>query len=313
MTYEMILEHLVKTDERFMILTAENRAALRQIPGRIGNRFLDVGIAEQTMVGMAAGMALRGKIPIIHALASFLTMRAFEFIRTDVGIGALPVKIVGSVAGFLSEANGPTHQAIEDIALMRGIPGMNIFCPSDEQDMFIGLETMLHDPSPCYIRFNNSPACTTHQQEFAPGKAEIIALGTDVNILTYGLLLREAILAAGILKQKGIDAGVINLRTLQPVDEVLLLSLAVDANPIVTLEDHFLKGGLFSMVSELYTHHSVPAHVHPIALDQKWFKPALLPDVLEYEGFTGAAIAERIEAHLDNHDPLFYLNRRMHD
>src|SRR6476620_6530455 len=118
-----------------MVLTAENRAAIRNLPAKIGDRFIDVGIAEQTMIGMAAGLALRGRIPVCHALATFLTLRAFEFIRTDVGIAKLPVKLVGSVPGFLSEGNGPTHQAIEDIALMRGIPNMQVFCPADEREL----------------------------------------------------------------------------------------------------------------------------------------------------------------------------------
>ena len=98
-----------------VVLTAENRAAIRHLPAAIGERFIDVGICEQTMVGMAAGLALRGRIPVLHALATFLTLRAFEFIRTDVGIAGLPVKLVGGVPGFLSDGNGPTHQAIDDV------------------------------------------------------------------------------------------------------------------------------------------------------------------------------------------------------
>src|SRR5690606_39763980 len=126
MNYEQKLLELVQKDERIVVLTAENRAAIRNLPSKIKDRFIDVGIAEQTMIGMAAGLALRGRIPIVHALSTFLTMRAFEFIRTDIGIANLPVKLVGADPGFLSEANGLTHQAIEDISIMRGIPGMNI-------------------------------------------------------------------------------------------------------------------------------------------------------------------------------------------
>lgn len=139
MNYEQLLLQLIEEDERIVIITAENRAAIRNLPNVVSDRFIDVGIAEQTMVGIAAGLALRGRIPIVHALATFLTMRAFEFIRTDIGIGNLPVKLVGAVPGFLSDGNGPTHQAIEDISLMRGIPPVNIFCPSDEEDLLIGL------------------------------------------------------------------------------------------------------------------------------------------------------------------------------
>src|SRR6185369_17010572 len=152
MTYEQLLTRQATADERFIVMTAENRALVRNIHAHLGNRFIDTGIAEQTMIGMAAGLALRGRIPVVHALAAFLTMRAFEFIRTDVGIARLPVKLVGGVAGLLSEANGPTHQAIEDLALMRGIPGMQIFCPADEDELVQALPAILASPQPCYVR-----------------------------------------------------------------------------------------------------------------------------------------------------------------
>ena len=162
-SYEDALHRLAEEDERLIVMTAENRAAIRTLPERLGPRFIDVGIAEQTLVGMAAGLAVRGRIPVIHALAAFLTQRAFEFIRIDVGIPGLPVKLVGSFPGFVSEANGPTHQAIEDVALMRGIPNMKVFCPADLDDLLIGLDTVLRDPAPYYIRYNaQSPVRHPH-------------------------------------------------------------------------------------------------------------------------------------------------------
>src|SRR5215470_12767192 len=114
MGYEEVLKERFAGDSSLIVMTAENRAAIRNLPALFGDRFIDVGICEQTLVGAAAGLALRGRTPVVHALASFLTLRAFEFIRTDVGIAQLPVKLVGAFAGFLSEANGPTHQALED-------------------------------------------------------------------------------------------------------------------------------------------------------------------------------------------------------
>ena len=122
MTYEELLTQQALADDRFVVMTAENRALVRNIYAHLGNRFIDTGITEQTMIGAAAGLALRGRIPVVHALASFLTMRAFEFVRTDAGIPNLPIKLSSFIPGFLSDGNGPTHQAIEDISLMRGIP-----------------------------------------------------------------------------------------------------------------------------------------------------------------------------------------------
>ena len=129
MTYENLIRETALADDRLMVLTAENRALIRTLPPILEGRFLDTGITEQTLIGAAAGLALRGRIPVVHILACFMTMRAFEFIRTDVGIPHLPVKFSGFVPGFLSDGNGPTHQAIEDVSLMRGIPGMTVFAP----------------------------------------------------------------------------------------------------------------------------------------------------------------------------------------
>lgn len=277
-----------------MILTAENRAAIRNLPGQIGDRFIDTGITEQTMVGVAAGLALRGQIPIAHALATFLTMRAFEFIRTDVGIGDLPVKLVGGFSGFLSEANGPTHQAVEDISIMRGIPNINVFCPADEEDMLIGLKKILESPKPFYIRYNNLKSVIKHSEDFEIGKAEVISKGKDVTILVYGILFKQAIEAKEILEQKGLSVGLVNLRTLKPIDEEVIINISKNTNLIVTLEDHFITGGLFTIIAEIFLKNKIMCNVLPVALMDKWFKPALLQDVLEYEGFTGEKIAKLV-------------------
>src|SRR5215470_4330979 len=188
MTYEDCLVAIAEADPDLIVMTAENRAAIRGIPGRLRGRFVDVGICEQTMVGMAAGLALRGRVPVVHALATFLTLRAFEFIRTDVGIAGLPVILVGGVPGFLSEANGPTHQAIEDVALMRGIPTMQVVCPADEDELVAALPEIVASRKPTYVRFNARKAALSHRGRFAFGAAEVLSEGEDVSILTYGVL-----------------------------------------------------------------------------------------------------------------------------
>lgn len=294
MTYEEILKKLVDEEERFIVMTAENRAAIRNLPNQIGDRFIDTGITEQTLVGSAAGLALRGRIPVIHALATFLTMRAFEFIRTDVGIGNLPVKIVGGFSGFMSDGNGATHQSLEDVSIMRGIPNVNVWCPADEEDMLIGLETVLKSESPFYIRYNNTKPSVSHNKDFEIGKAEIISEGTDAAILVYGFLLGEAVKAKEILEAQGKSVRLINLRTVKPIDEEAILKSAKECKLILTLEDHFLTGGLYSIIAEFFLRNQITAKVIPVAMDNKWFKPVLGQDLLEYEGFTGKQIAEKI-------------------
>lgn len=294
MTYEEVLKKLIDEDERFIVMTAENRAAIRNLPNQIGDRFIDTGITEQTLVGSAVGLALRGRIPVIHALATFLTMRAFEFIRTDVGIGNLPVKIIGGFSGFMSDGNGATHQSLEDVSIMRGIPNVNVWCPSDEEDMLIGLETVLKSDAPFYIRYNNTKPSLSHDKNFEIGKAEVISEGTDVAILVYGFLLGEAVNAKEILEAHGKSVRLINLRTVKPIDEETILKAAKECKIILTLEDHFLTGGLYSIIAEIFLRKQITAKVIPVAMDNKWFKPVLGQDLLEYEGFTGKQIAEKV-------------------
>jgi transketolase len=293
MTYADIVLDLINNDDRYIIMTSENRAAFRNLPPLIKNNFIDTGITEQTLIGMAAGLALRGRTPIVHALATFLTMRAFEFIRTDVGIGNLPVKIVGAVPGFLSDGNGPTHQAIEDVSIMRGIPPVNVFCPADEDDMLNGLKTVFTHPSPFYIRYNPTKALVEHSK-FELGKAEVFGNGTDVAILVYGFLFGEAFKAKEILESNGKSVRLINIRTPKPVDEETILKAVDECKLIVTLEDHFITGGLYSILAEVLLRNKKTADVLPFALMNKWFKPGLLNDVLEFEGFTGRLIAKKI-------------------
>jgi transketolase len=297
-TYEETLDRIATQNENVVVMTAENRAAIRNLPPKLGARFIDVGIAEQTMIGAAAGLALRGRIPICHSLATFLTLRAFEFIRTDVGIPSLPVKLVGGVPGFLSDGNGPTHQAIEDIALMRGIPNMQVVCPADEDELVAMLPKIIDSGAPTYVRYYAGKAAVDHATDYALGKAETFGDGRDVAILTYGFLLREALKAREILEARGTKTRVVNLRSLEPIDEEAI-ARAREAKLLVTFEDHFLTGGLTSIVGEIFLRRQLTAKVLPIALEKRWFKPALLADVLAHEGFTGEAVAQRITSHIN--------------
>lgn len=296
MSYEELLTRTARTNEQVVVMTAENRALVRNLPAILGKRFIDTGITEQTLIGAAAGLALRGRIPVVHALAAFLTMRAFEFIRTDAGIPNLPLKLSGFIPGLLSDANGPTHQAIEDVALMRGIPNMTVYAPADEDDLLKMLPYIWESYSPAYTRINIRKPVYEHA-EYIPGKAEIICEGTDVTILTYGLLFEQTLAAAELLKAENISVGLINMRSLKPVDEQAIL-LAAKSTTIVVVEDHFITGGLYSIVAEVLLKHQQTADVLPVSLAEKWFRPGLLNDVLYHHGFTGRQIADKIFLHL---------------
>ena len=297
MNYEELLLQTALADDRYIVMTAENRALVRSMPQKLGNRFIDTGITEQTMIGMAAGMAMRGRIPVVHALAPFLTMRAFEFIRTDVGIAHLPVKLSGFIPGFLSDGNGPTHQSIEDVSIMRTIPGMEVYCPADEDDLLQMMPSVWQSPAPAYVRINHKKGSYTHTP-YEPGKAEIVSKGDDVTILVYGFLFEQALQAKSLLEEKGCSVGLINLRSLKPVDTEAIVQVANQSKLVVTLEDHLQTGGLYSIVAEILLVNKYSARVFPLALTERWFKPGLLSEVLEYEGFTANAIAEKVAQQL---------------
>jgi transketolase len=293
MTYEELLIETALRDERIIVMTAENRALVRNVPKALGPRFIDTGITEQTLIGMAAGLALRGRIPIVHALAPFLTMRAFEFIRTDVGIAGLPVKLSGYIPGFLSDGNGPTHQSIEDVAIMRGIPGMEVFCPADEDDLVKMLPAVWASASPSYVRINHRKGSYV-RQPFEKGRAEIISEGSDLTLLVYGFLFENAQQAKAILEKEGYSVGLVNMRSLKPVDEEILIRSARNSRMLVTIEDHLQTGGLYSILAEVLLQNRLTATVLPLALKERWFRPGLLNDVLEAEGFTAEKIAQRV-------------------
>jgi transketolase len=294
MTYEQLLTQTALEDERFVVMTAENRALVRNVPAALGARFIDTGITEQTMIGIAAGLALRGRIPVVHALAPFLTMRAFEFIRTDLGIAHLPVKLSGYIPGFLSDGNGPTHQSIEDVSIMRGIPGMEVYCPADEDDLVRMLPAIWRSPAPAYVRINHKKGAFSHTP-YLPGKAEVVARGTDVTLLVYGFLFGNALQAKALLEESGLSVGLINMRSLKPVDEEAIVEAALGSDRLVTIEDHLQTGGLYSIVAEVLLKRRMTADVLSLSLGERWFKPGLLDQVLETEGFTPGQLAAKIK------------------
>jgi transketolase len=293
MTYQDILRDRALADERLVVLTAENRALIRGLPPVLGDRFIDVGIAEQTMIGMAAGLALRGRIPVCHALAPFLLFRAYEFIRNSVAIPSLPVVLSGYIPGFLSDGNGPTHQALEDMSLMRGLPNMEVYCPADLEDLLAMLPHVLGTSKPAYLRITTQASGFAHSA-FQAGRAEVLSVGRDVNIVVAGYLFREALRARDLLEEQGISTGLINIRCLKPLDEECLTEVLNTKSNIVTIEDHFRAGGLFTSLAELVAKRGIRAKIIPFAMNDQWFKPALLKEVLQYEGFTAEALSQKI-------------------
>lgn len=292
MKYGEVLKEAIKNDDKYFVLTAENLGTLYYVMDDISNNMLDVGIAEQTMAGIASGLALRGRKPIIHALSAFLMMRAYEFLRTDIGIGNLPVKITGILPGFLSDTNGPTHQSIEDIALARSIPNMNIFCPSDNDELISGMKKILQDKKPWYIRYNDQPSIVEHTL-FLEGKAEVIGDGKDVAIFTYGYMFNEVIKASRLLEQSGVSCRVINIRTIRPFDVETVVRTANKCKYLFSVEDHLSFGGLSTLLYEVFQKQSISTKLNVIALED-YFKPGLIDQVMHYANMSAEKLYFRM-------------------
>ena len=217
------------------------------------DRFISVGVAEQDMMGTAAGLAIAGKIPFASAYGEFAVGRPFDQIRQSIAYSKLPVKICASHCGITVGPDGATHQSLEDIALMRVLPHMTVATPCDYHEAKKMIHTSVKWNHPIYIRFfrDNTPVFTDPNAPFAFGKADTLIDGTDVTIIACGLQVWEAILAEEILAADGIGCRVINMHTIKPLDKDVIIRAAKETGAIVTAEDHQIHGGLGGAVAEV--------------------------------------------------------------
>lgn len=208
--------------------------------------FFDCGIAEANMIGVAAGLSTMGLVPFISTFAMFVAGRGFEQVRNTVGYPHLNVKIAATHAGISVGEDGASHQCCEDIGLMRLIPGMTVMCPSDDVEARKMIRAAYEMVGPVYMRFARNPTAVIHTEEydFRIGKGEILQDGTDVAIIATGTMVPEALEAGRTLEEQGISARVINMATIKPLDEQMVLDAARECGKIVTVEEHNVLGGL---------------------------------------------------------------------
>lgn len=217
------------------------------------DRFIDCGIAECNMTGIAAGLATCGKIPFISSFAMFAAGRNFEQVRNSIGYPHLNVKIGATHAGITVGEDGATHQCFEDIALMRTIPGMTVIVPSDDVEAKAAVEAAINHVGPVYLRFGRSAVPVindTPDYKFEVGKGVVVREGKDVTIVATGIEVAEALGAAEKLAADGIDAEVINIHTIKPLDEDLIVASAKKTGKVITVEEHSVIGGLGSAVCD---------------------------------------------------------------
>lgn len=255
-------------------------------------RFFDCGIAECNMVGVAAGLATCGKIPFAASFAMFSAGRAFEQVRNSVGYPKLNVKIVGSHAGISVGEDGATHQCCEDIALMRTIPGMVILNPSDDIEAKAAVKAAYEHEGPVYMRFGRLAVPIINDRpdyKFEIGKGVTLREGKDVAIIATGLCVSESLAAAEKLAADGIDAKVINIHTIKPLDEDLVVAAAKECGKVVTVEEHSVIGGLGSAVCETLSR-KAPTPVKNIGVQDRFGESGPAVALLEKYGLNAEGI-----------------------
>jgi transketolase len=258
-------------------------------------RFFDMGIAEQDMVGTAAGMALGGKIPFATTYGVFLAGRAWDQIRTTVCYANLNVKIAGNHGGISVGADGATHQALEDIALMRVLPNMKVIVPCDAVEAKKATIAAAAAHGPCFLRFAReaTPVFTAEGDGFEIGKAVTLREGSDATIIACGPIVYEALLAHDALKTKGIAARVVNMHTVKPLDEAAVLKAAAETGAIVTAEEHQIYGGLGGAVAEALVRHK-PVPVAMVGIRDTFGESGTPEELAVRYGLTAADIAAAV-------------------
>jgi transketolase len=254
--YGNILKHLGEQDERIVVLDADLSCSTHtDVFGKAHpDRFFNMGVAEQDMIGTAAGLASAGKIPFTSTFAIFQTGRAWEQIRQSICYPNLNVKLVATHGGITVGEDGATHHCVEDIALMRVLPNMTVIIPADAYETEKAVIAAFEHKGPVYIRISREkfPVLFNKNHEFNIGQSKMLRAGGDLTFIATGLMVSAALDAAELLAAKGIQARVINMPTIKPIDRQAIIDAALETGAIVTAEEHSIIGGLGSAVAEIF-------------------------------------------------------------
>ena len=291
---------LAKENDRIVVLDADLAGATKTITFQkaFPQRHFDCGIAEANMTGIAAGFASCGKVPFISSFAMFAAGRNYEQVRNSIGYPQLNVKIGATHAGITVGEDGATHQCLEDLALMREIPGMVVINPSDDVEAKAAVRAAYEHVGPVYLRFGRLavPVINDHEDyHFEIGKGIVLREGTDVTILATGLEVNESLLAAELLEKDGICAEVINIHTIKPLDRELILASVAKTKKVVTVEEHSIIGGLGSAVSELLSE-ELPTKVLRIGVNDRFGESGPAVELLKKYELDGEGIYRKVKA-----------------
>ena len=298
-SYGNALAELGKEHENLVVLDADLAAATKTgvFKKAYPERFIDCGIAEANMTGVAAGLSTCGKVPFISSFAMFVAGRAFEQVRNSIGYPHLNVKIGATHAGITVGEDGATHQCNEDIALMRTIPGMVIINPADDVEARAAVKAAYEYEGPVYLRFGRLALPIIHNEssyKFEIGKGEILRDGKDVTIVATGAMVSHSLEAAEKLAADGIEAKVINIHTIKPLDEELVVAAAKETGKVVTVEEHSVIGGLGSAVCDTLAQ-KAPTQVMKIGMNDTFGESGSAVELLKKYKLDAESIYEKIK------------------
>ena len=291
------LANIGEKNEKIVVLDADLSSATKTniFAKKFPNRFFDMGIAEQNMIGTAAGLATCNKIPFVSTFAMFAAGRAYDQIRNSICYPKLNVKICATHAGITVGEDGATHQMLEDISLMRTIPNMTVMCTSDDAQTKWAIREISEFEGPVYLRLCRLATPKIYENEkFEIGKGIQLGEGTDATIIATGVVVSEAIEAMEKLKSKGINIRIVDMHTIKPIDKEIIIKSAKETKNIITIEDHNIIGGLGSAVCEVLAE-NYPKKVYKIGIKDEFGKSGKAEELLKYFKLDKDSITEFIE------------------
>ena len=295
--YGETLRDLGSTNPNIVVLEADlGKSTMSEMFRQAySDRYFQVGIAEQNMTSVAAGLALTGKTAFTNSFAVFSTGRAYDQIRSSVAIPRLNVKICGSSAGLSDYGDGKTHQSIDDIALMRVLPGMTVLSPLDAVETAQMVREMARIPGPCYIRLNRNdlPVYVDPGDEYHIGKLRMLRDGSDVCVFASGVMVTKALQAAELLQSEGVSARVVSVSTIKPLDASALMAYCRGVKAVVTSEEHNVHGGLGSAICEALSLQRLPIAIHGIE-DSFGYSAENYDVLLEKYNLTPQGVARKV-------------------
>ena len=294
-SYGEALKELGKENKKIVVLDADLSTATKTelFAKEFPDRFFDIGIAEQDMIGTAAGFATCGKVPFASTFAVFAAGRAYDQIRNSICYPNLNVKICATHAGLTVGEDGATHQMLEDLAMMRTLPNLKVFSPSDDIETKFLINEISKIDGPCYVRLSRlaTPVIYDENEKFEIGKAKQIGDGEDATIFATGVCVSEALKAKDILEEKGINVRVVDIHTIKPIDRETILRCAKETKKIITVEDHSIIGGLGSCVCEVLAE-EYPCKVIRLGVKDCFGKSGNAAQLLEYFEINAEAIVK---------------------